>query len=104
MRDYRTLQTHGKTKNASDQAFALLSLANQLARAANGFRLLAGLLFRGLFIEFAAFHFAERALALHLFLKRLQGLLDIIVADVDLDQGPQPPLEIKTPRKTRREK
>ncbi len=29
-------------------------------------------------------HFAEQAFALHLFLERTQGLLDIVIADDDL--------------------
>jgi hypothetical protein len=70
-----------------DGAFALQPLANELAGPADGFRLLAGALFRGLLIEFPAFHFPERAFALHLLLERAQGLLDIIVADNDLNQG-----------------
>jgi hypothetical protein len=32
-------------------------------------------------------HFAERALALHLLLKRLEGLVDVVVADENLNQG-----------------
>ena len=31
-------------------------------------------------------HFAERALALHLLLQRLEGLVDVIVADENLNQ------------------
>jgi len=32
-------------------------------------------------------HFAERAFALHLLLQGLQGLIDVVVADENLDQG-----------------
>jgi hypothetical protein len=32
-----------------------------------------------------AFHFAEQALALHLFLERFQRLVDVVVADDDLN-------------------
>jgi hypothetical protein len=32
-------------------------------------------------------HFAERTLALHLLLQRLQGLIDVIVADENLNQS-----------------
>jgi hypothetical protein len=70
-----------------DPAFALHFLADQLARAANGFRLLAGLFLGGLFVKLAPLHFAERAFALHLFLKSAERLLDIVVADYDLNQG-----------------
>ena len=72
---------------ALDQAFALQALAGQLARTTHRFSLLAGLLFRRLFVKFAALHFTEGAFALHLFLQRAQRLLDIIVADKNLYQG-----------------
>ena len=32
-------------------------------------------------------HFAERAFALHLLLQRLEGLIDVVVADENLNQG-----------------
>jgi hypothetical protein len=72
---------------ALDGAFALQPLADQLAGAANRLRLLAGALFRRLFIKLATLHLAEGAFALHLLLQRPQRLLDIIVADNDLNQG-----------------
>src|SRR5580692_12204750 len=59
------------------QAFALQLLAGELARAAHGFRLFAGLLLGGLFIMAAELHLAENTLALHLLLQRLEGLVDI---------------------------
>jgi len=34
-----------------------------------------------------ALHFAERAFALHLLLQRLEGLVDVVVADENLNQG-----------------
>ncbi len=70
-----------------EQAFALGSLAGQLARTAHSFGALAGTLFGRLFKVGPAFHFPEKAFALHLFLQRAQGLLDIIVADDDLYDG-----------------
>ena len=69
-----------------DQAFALGALAGQLAGAAHGFRLLAGALLRGLFVVDVPLHFAERAFALHLLLQRLEGLIDVVVADENLNQ------------------
>src|SRR5208283_5536121 len=66
------------------QAFALHLLAGQLAGAANGFGLFAGALFGGLFIMAAQLHFAENALTLHLLLERLEGLIDIVVANENL--------------------
>ena len=68
------------------QAFALQLLASQLARAAHGFGLFTGLLLGGLFVVSAELHLAENSLALHLLLQRLQGLVDVIVADENLNQ------------------
>src|SRR4051812_37665146 len=66
------------------QALALQFLARKLARPADRFRPLAGLLFGGLFVMAAELHLAEDALALHLFLQRLEGLIDIVVTDENL--------------------
>src|SRR4051812_3352790 len=66
------------------QAFALQLLAGQLARAAHGFGLFTGLLLGGLFIMAAELHLAENTLALHLLLQRLEGLIDIVIADENL--------------------
>ncbi|OFW99858.1 MAG: hypothetical protein A3E78_09390 [Alphaproteobacteria bacterium RIFCSPHIGHO2_12_FULL_63_12] len=77
----------GRPNAVLGPAFALQFLANQLAGAADGFRLLPGLLFRGFFVKLAPLHFAERAFALHLLLERAERLLDIIVADYNLNQG-----------------
>ena len=41
----------------------------------------------GLLEVAAAFHFPEHTLALHLFLKRAQGLIDIVVTYVNLQVG-----------------
>jgi hypothetical protein len=61
------------------------ALAGELAGAAHGFRLLAGALLGRLFIMDVPLHFAERAFTLHLFLQGLERLIDIIVADEDLN-------------------
>src|ERR687888_552547 len=66
------------------QALALHALAGELARTADRFRLLACLAFRGFFVMAAKLHFAENPLALHLLLQRLEGLVDIVVADENL--------------------
>src|SRR5580658_332351 len=66
------------------QAFTLQLLAGQLARAAHGFGLFTGLLFGGLFVMTAEFHLAENTLALHLLLQRLEGLVDIVIANENL--------------------
>src|SRR5690606_13652162 len=67
------------------QAFALSALARQFPRPADGFGLLARLAFGGLLEMVAAFHLPEEALALHLLLERLQRLVDVVVADNDLN-------------------
>lgn len=74
-------------RSSLNGAFALQFLADQLARAAHRLRLLASAFFRRLFIKFPALHFAECAFALHLLFQRAKRLLDIIVADNDLNQG-----------------
>src|SRR5437868_3778480 len=66
------------------QAFALQLLARQLAGAAHGFRLFAGLLLGGLLVMTAELHLAENPLALHLLLQRLEGLIDVVIADENL--------------------
>src|SRR6266581_7062385 len=66
------------------QAFALQLLAGKLARAANGFRFFAGLFLGWLFIVTAELHLAENTLALHLLLQRLEGLIDIVIANENL--------------------
>ncbi|POF31064.1 hypothetical protein CLV41_105244 [Roseibium marinum] len=69
---------------ARKQTFTLRPLASQLARAANCFSLFTRLLFRRFFEMTAKFHFTEDAFALHLFLERLQRLIDIVVANQNL--------------------
>ncbi len=68
-------------------AFALQALAQQLAIAPLGLGALALAALRGLLEVAAELHFPEDALALHLLLQRAQGLIDIVVADVDLHGG-----------------
>jgi hypothetical protein len=66
------------------KALALHLLAGELAGAADGLGFLARALLGGLFVMAAKLHLAENALALHLLLERLQGLIDIIVANENL--------------------
>jgi hypothetical protein len=66
------------------QAFALQLLARELARPADRLGLFARALLGGLLVMAAQFHFAENALALHLLLERLEGLIDIVVANENL--------------------
>ena len=51
---------------------------------------LARLAFRRLFVGAAQLHLAEYALALHFLFQRLQGLVDIVVADCDVNDGTSP--------------
>jgi hypothetical protein len=66
------------------QALALHFLARELAGAADSFRLLPRFLFRGFLVMAAELHLAEDALALHLLLQHLEGLVDIVVTDENL--------------------
>ena len=70
------------------QAFALQLLALQLAGAAHGLGLFAGLLLGGLLVVSAELHLAENPLTLHLLLERLEGLIDVVIADYDLQVLP----------------
>jgi hypothetical protein len=58
--------------------------AGELAGATDGFCLLPDSPLGRLFIVAAEFHLAEEALALHLSLQRLEGLVDIVVTDENL--------------------
>src|SRR5262249_40811980 len=86
IKDAPSLEFGTRTSRASE-AFAFHPLAGQLARPADRLRLLPRLALGGLLVAAAELHFAEQALALHLLLERLQGLVDIVVADDDLDDG-----------------
>src|SRR5205814_8818586 len=66
------------------QAFALQFLARELAGAAHRFCFLPRLFFGGFLVMTAQLHLAENALALHLFLQRLEGLVDIVITDKNL--------------------
>ena len=67
-----------------DQAFALRLFPRSLARAADGFRFLAGLALGRFFVRLAALHLTKNALSLHLLFEDSQGLFDIVVANDDL--------------------
>ena len=70
------------------QAFALHALSGQLAGSTDRFGLLARAFFRRLFVMHVALHLAEAAFPLHLLLQRLQRLVDVIVADENLNDDP----------------
>ena len=72
------------------EAFAFHPLAQQLAVTTNRFRLLSSLALGRLLIRPTELHFPEYALTLHFLFQRFQGLVDIIVAYVDVNDGPSP--------------
>ena len=65
--------------------FTLGALASQFARTANGFSLLTRLALGRLLEMVAALHLAEEPFALHLLFQRLQRLIDVVIADHDLN-------------------
>jgi hypothetical protein len=79
------------------EAFAVHAFAEQLAGAADGFGLLAGALLGRLLIAAAELHFAENAFALHLLLERAKRLIDIVVANQNVNDGGLLPLWTRYP-------
>ena len=72
------------------RTFSLGAFPGQLALAAHGLGLLAFFLLRR-FLEVAAqLHFTVDTLALHLLFQSAQGLVDIVVADANLNDGSSP--------------
>src|SRR5262245_65229241 len=65
-----------------------------LTRAADGFCLLAGLALGWFFIRLATLHLSKNALALHLLLEDPESLIDIVVANEDLQNVFQSPLAL----------
>ena len=72
--------TRGRCRSGQ-AAFALQTLACQLAGATNGLGLLASLLLRGLLVVVAQLHLTEDAFALQLLLERAQRLINVIIAN-----------------------
>ena len=70
-----------------NQAFALRTLALQLAHTAHGFGIFTSTLLRRFFKMIATLHFAEGAFALHLLFQCFQRLIDVVIAHKDLNQG-----------------
>ena len=66
---------------------ALGALAQQLAIATDGLGLLPGATLGRLLVVATHPHLAVQAFALHLLLQRAQGLVDIVVANLNLDDG-----------------
>ena len=68
----------------ASETFAFEAFAFDLAGAADGFRFFAGPSFGGFFVGAPKLHLPEDALALHFLFQRLEGLIDVVVADDDL--------------------
>jgi hypothetical protein len=66
------------------EAFALDALAFHFTGAANRFGGLTGAAFARLLVMPAQFHFAKNTLALEFLFERLEGLIDVIVANENL--------------------
>src|SRR5580692_6150430 len=76
--------------------FALHALALQLAIAAHRFGAFTGALLAGLLIGAAQLHLPEDAFTLHLLFQRLERLVDVVVADDDLQsETPEKAAEIE---------
>ena len=71
---------------SGDKSFALGLLARELAGSPDCFALFPGRLFGGLLVKSPAFHFAKHTFALHLLLEHTERLIDIVVADEDLQE------------------
>ena len=67
------------------EAFTLGAFASQFPRAADGFSVFASLALGRLLEMVAALHLPEETLALHLLFQRLQRLIDVVIADHDLN-------------------
>src|SRR4051812_773056 len=77
----RALARRGRNQPLADGI-----LPRCLARTANGFALLAHALFRRLFVIAAELHFTEHALALKTLLQHAERLIDIVVANENLQE------------------
>jgi hypothetical protein len=71
---------------ARNGALALRTLPLQLAVTADRFRAFSSALLARLLVMASQLHLAEDAFALHLFLQRLQRLIDVVVANNDLQR------------------
>src|SRR5581483_2607783 len=67
-----------------NQAIVDCLLARKFPEPAQPLRLFTSCLLRGLFVEPTAFHFPKKTFPLHLFLQDAKGLVDIVVANKDL--------------------
>src|SRR5579863_1027259 len=76
--------TGGRLRLHRQEPLALQTLARKLAGAADRLRLLPCLSFGWFFVMAAKLYLAENTLTLHLFLQRLESLVDIVVTDENL--------------------
>jgi hypothetical protein len=74
----------GYTRLHRQQTFALQLFAGELPGATDGFRSFPNSPLGGFFVMPTELHLAEDALALHFPFQRLEGLIDIVVADENL--------------------
>ena len=79
------LAVNSRRLGLRDKAFTLGALAGQFTCTADCLGLPAGLGLGRLLESSAGLHFPEDALALHLLLERLQRLIDVVIADHDLN-------------------
>jgi len=79
----------------SEVVFALRAFARQLASAPNRLGGLTDAPLRRLLVSAAQLHLTENTLALHLLLEHAQSLIDIVVADDDLNQITSPRLRVR---------
>jgi hypothetical protein len=89
-----TRRCSSRTAAGDDAAFALRTLAGELANTTNGFGLFTSALLGRLLVIVTHLHFAENALALHLFLKSAKRLINIVIANQYLHVNPVPYLEL----------
>src|SRR5215203_2156014 len=71
---------------SGNQSLADRRLSRGFARPAHGFRFLADFALGGLLIGAALFHLPEDAFALHLLFQRPERLIDVVVANADLQR------------------
>src|SRR5208337_5665206 len=83
----RALRAGRRLRLDRQQALALQLLAGELTRPPDGLGLLARPLLRRFLVMAAQLHLAENSLALHLLLERLEGLVDVVVANEHLQRA-----------------
>ncbi|OCX61043.1 hypothetical protein BFP70_16450 [Thioclava sp. SK-1] len=82
--DRQLSQTTGKTRQASERAFALSLLTCQFTGTTDGFGFLTRFLDGGFLEVLPKLHFTKHTLTLKFFLQGAERLIDIVVANADL--------------------